>query len=118
MSDILQSTLSTSERSVLTEFVRRLRKRYGDRITKLAVFGSRARGDVHEDSDIDVLVVLDGAVNWRDRHAIMELACDVALEATDYAELNPRTLSRDQYETLLRQEWRFALDCEREGIRL
>ncbi len=32
---------------------------YGDRLVRLLVFGSRARGDAEEESDLDLLVVLD-----------------------------------------------------------
>lgn len=31
---------------------------YGERLVKLLLYGSRARGDAHEDSDVDVLVVV------------------------------------------------------------
>jgi uncharacterized protein len=36
---------------------------YGDRLLRLVLFGSQARGDAEPDSDIDVLAVLRGAVN-------------------------------------------------------
>ena len=35
---------------------------YGDRLVKIILFGSQARGDAKPDSDIDVLVVLKGEV--------------------------------------------------------
>src|SRR5207249_5396787 len=36
-----------------------LRRLYGDRLRKVVLFGSWARGDAHPESDIDLLVVLD-----------------------------------------------------------
>lgn len=36
---------------------------YGDRLVSLVLFGSQARGDAEPDSDIDVMVVLRGAVS-------------------------------------------------------
>jgi len=36
-----------------------LRALYGDRLVRLLVFGSRGRGDAEEESDLDLLVVLD-----------------------------------------------------------
>jgi len=39
---------------------------YGDRRAPLVLFGSQARGDASPDSDIDVMVVLRGAVNPSD----------------------------------------------------
>ena len=38
-----------------------LAERYG--VTKLALFGSTARGTARPDSDVDVLVAFDGAAN-------------------------------------------------------
>jgi len=45
---------------VLAEYRARLQEIYGDRLERLVLFGSRARGDAEPDSDIDVLVVLSG----------------------------------------------------------
>jgi uncharacterized protein len=36
---------------------------YQDRLSRLILFGSRARGDADPASDVDVLVVLKGSVN-------------------------------------------------------
>ncbi len=36
---------------------------YGERLRGLVLYGSVARGDYNEDSDIDILVVLDEVVN-------------------------------------------------------
>jgi uncharacterized protein len=40
-----------------------LRKKYG--VKSLSVFGSMARGDEREESDVDVLVIFDGPVTFR-----------------------------------------------------
>ena len=39
---------------------RRLREIYGPRLKRLVLFGSRARGDARPDSDVDLLLVLEG----------------------------------------------------------
>lgn len=56
---ILDRTLAPDERRVLVDFAARVRGVYGARLMHFVVFGSRARGDADEDSDIDVMVVLD-----------------------------------------------------------
>ena len=114
--DILAHTLTSEERAAVTEFARRVRERLGERVKKIAVYGSRARGDVHEGSDIDVLVLLEGDVGFADRHVVTRMACDVALEAPNFVELSPRTMSDAEFEQLLRDEWRFARDVAREGV--
>jgi predicted nucleotidyltransferase len=40
--------------------VAEIRALYGERLESVHLFGSRARGDAHPDSDVDLLVVLDG----------------------------------------------------------
>lgn len=35
---------------------------YGDRLVRLVLYGSHARGEAHDASGVDVLVVLDGPV--------------------------------------------------------
>ena len=47
---------------ILAEFRRRLQALYGDRLVRLVLFGSQARGDAELGSDIDVLVVLQAPV--------------------------------------------------------
>jgi hypothetical protein len=41
------------------------RLRYGDRLVSLAVYGSVGRGTQREDSDLDILLVVDGLPNGR-----------------------------------------------------
>ena len=48
--------------SVLVALRRRLQELYGDRLVKLLLYGSQARGDATPWSDIDLLVVLKGRV--------------------------------------------------------
>jgi predicted nucleotidyltransferase len=47
-------------RVILGELRRRLTAIYGDRLAKMVLYGSQARGDAGPDSDIDVMVVLRG----------------------------------------------------------
>jgi predicted nucleotidyltransferase len=44
---------------MLTELRRALKKKYGQRLKKIVLFGSYARGEATPESDMDVLIVLD-----------------------------------------------------------
>ena len=46
-------------KKLLTELKIGLKKLYGERLTRLYLYGSYARGDQREGSDLDVLVVLN-----------------------------------------------------------
>ena len=48
---------------ILKELRRRLEALYGNRLVRLSLYGSQARGDAAVGSDIDVLVVLQGPVS-------------------------------------------------------
>jgi uncharacterized protein len=66
---------------ILAELRGRLELVYGDRLAQLVLFGSRARGDAQEDSDIDVLVVLRGAVRAGEEISRAgDITADISLE--------------------------------------
>ncbi len=70
-------------------------ERYGDTVRKLILFGSVARGDHSEDSDIDVLVVVDDKGIKAD---IVGIAFDIMLETDIY--ISPKVISQDQLERM------------------
>lgn len=51
--------VAADPRQVATEAAKDLRALYGPRLVEVALFGSAARSDEDEDSDVDLLVVLD-----------------------------------------------------------
>lgn len=50
---------------ILSRFRARLEGLYGDRLARVVLFGSRARGEAREDSDYDVAVFLRGMTDRR-----------------------------------------------------
>ncbi len=49
-------------KNILQELREALEALYGPRLKRLVLYGSHARGDATDDSDIDVMVVLEGLV--------------------------------------------------------
>jgi uncharacterized protein len=52
--------LTRSEAAAVDEFCAWVRARFAGRVAQLALFGSKARGDATSESDLDVLVVVEG----------------------------------------------------------
>lgn len=50
--------LTRAEQAWLTAYRKALRARYPGLIEHLLIYGSKARGDAHDDSDLDVLLVV------------------------------------------------------------
>jgi len=54
---------------------------YGQRLKAVVIFGSYARGDYNENSDLDVMIVLDTYQSyWDELVRSAELASDLSLE--------------------------------------
>ena len=117
---ILDRTLTTVERVVLDRFVMMLRRHYEGRLAKLLVLGSRARGDASEDSDIDLLVVLEVAVDEEasEVDAVWRLLAEAKGGEVAYVPISPLVMSAARFEELRRAERRLTLDAAAEGIAL
>ena len=66
-------------RKPIVEFVRRALERYRDEIEGIILFGSVARGEGKEDSDVDVLVIVKER-NIKDMKEIHGMAFEVSME--------------------------------------
>jgi len=66
------------ERAV-TEFAGKARAELGERLVRLVLYGSRARGDAVEDSDVDLLAVVDGIDGDDARRVLWRLAVETEL---------------------------------------
>jgi len=49
-------------KEAIEEFKKEVKKLYGERLKRIILYGSYARGSATEDSDIDLLIVLKGDV--------------------------------------------------------
>ena len=71
-------SLTRNESDAIKAAVRMLKN--GFSISKVILFGSKARGDHDEHSDIDLLVVTSKALHWKDEKAIVCALFDIGME--------------------------------------
>lgn len=68
-------------KQVLQKFKQHCQQQYGQRLVKLVLFGSYARGDFRPSSDIDILVVLKAPFDWnRDSQQVTEFVSDISIQ--------------------------------------
>src|SRR3972149_3240951 len=111
--------LTEHERQALAELVERLRQRYGDDLLRVVLFGSKARGDFDEESDLDVLVVVKHIPDesyWQHRSEIVENTYDLELKHDVVFSL----LVLDEERSEERRQWNLLINrnIEHDGIDL
>jgi uncharacterized protein len=98
---------------ILLKFHAALGEVYGERIERVVLYGSRARGDARPDSDYDVAVFLtDLTDRWDEIDRIVEIETDILWETGAVINALPFRAGAYQERTPLMHELR------REGIDL
>lgn len=100
-----------SDSGILNTFKTLLQKKVA--VRKIAVFGSRARGDADPLSDMDVLVVVDG-LNDDIRGYISDCAWEAGFESG--VVVTPVVFSTDEWESGLESESLLAEAIRLEGV--
>lgn len=98
--------------SLLEMFQDDLNNIYQDELKQVILFGSHARGEANEESDIDLLVVLKSAQKDKKRHEkVIEKISDLCI---DYGKLiSCIYLTEERYKT---EKSPLLLNIAREGI--
>jgi len=82
------AALTEKQRETVRRFAARLRDALGDDLRAVWFYGSRARGEAHAESDVDLLVIADGG---RDRY--QRIAWDLSEEAAAISGESPFSYS-------------------------
>jgi len=93
------STLNKTEQKALKEFKELLNKKYPKDIVSIKLFGSKARGDFHKESDVDVMVVLKNENKSKSKKDdIADAAYDLLLKYE--VDISPRVYSLKEFNYL------------------
>ena len=104
--------MTTKLHNILDELYRFFKELYGDRLIHIVLYGSKARGDDEEESDIDILVVLKGKVSpCEEITRTLDIVAEISLEHTMV--ISCVFISEEQYES---EQSPLLLNVRREGI--
>lgn len=104
------SHLTKDEQTILHRFLNEVHTMLADDYRSAVLFGSKARGDFHAESDIDVALFLS-RVNRHTKRAIYDLATELFIE-TDI-EIAPLVFQLDQYERMRADGYPIVHEIER-----
>jgi predicted nucleotidyltransferase len=110
--------LTSKERDAIEALVRRLKQIYGPQLIKVLLFGSKARGNFDEESDIDLLIVAQFPDKdyWQHWRRIIDEASDVDLEYD--VVISPLVRNENGYDQMRQYDVLFNRDIDRDGITL
>ena len=101
---------------VFEEFIERLVKMQGDNLLQVVVYGSVARGDDRDDSDVDIFILLAYDEDGKEEESIIDLAYDVDAELSGRKViLSPFVVTRQRYEETRKSDLIYYAIAE-EGI--
>ena len=99
-------------REIINEFAERVRSLYGTRLKRVILYGSFARGDATDASDIDLAVVLGGEVNpVNEIDRMIDIVTDLNLEHNVLISIYP--VSEGNYNSVNSP---LLMNLRREGI--
>jgi len=107
--------LEIQTEKILKELRSRVENELGDRLVRIVLFGSKARGDFDIESDIDIAMIVRD-LSREIKHQILDSVAEIEMKY--FTPLSVHILSESEFERLKKRERRFALDIEREGVPL
>lgn len=107
--------ISAQEEKAIQRFKKRVLDLLGNKVIRFQLFGSRARGEGNEESDIDILILLKEA-STQIRGQIFEITADILLEFD--IDISPLVMDQKKFDDMLRRERLLPREIERDGITL
>lgn len=108
--------LTPEEQKTLDQLAQMLRRDYGSVVADIRLFGSKARGDVTSDSDLDVLVLVREPLDWATKGAIGDRVTDLDIDNGTVTSL--LFFSTDQWERRANRVTGLYRNVAREGVAL
>jgi len=107
--------LSPTDRQAVEEFCQQVRHVLGHRLVAMKLFGSKARGEAGEESDIDIFIVVDERLPVIEDH-IIDVAFNLNLKYGVY--ISPRVVAERILKDPVWKATLFLQQVERDGVAL
>lgn len=104
-------------RNLINKYVDLVRGIYGEHLKSVILYGSYARGDYTQDSDIDIMILLDlSDIDIKEyRHELSGRTYDFIMEYD--LDIKPIAKNKDHFNKWV-EVYQFYLNVEKEGVRL
>jgi len=109
--------LRAEEKKVVSGYIDLIRKSFPDEVNQIILFGSKARGDSHCESDIDILIVID-TEDRQIKIKISDLCWDVMSNNVFKVFISPIIFFKKEYEQYRRWNSSFLYNVSKEGVKL
>lgn len=114
MKSIEQIKLKENESMALFELKKRLLQRFSD--VEVVIYGSKARGDDEELSDIDLLILVESQINRKLKEEVTEITYDIELKYDVVFGIIVE--NRDFWKSPLANAMPLHWNIDRDGVRL
>lgn len=105
--------LTVREKKAIEKFTQALKDKFPDEISKVIIFGSKARGNSRKRSDIDILVII-AQDDWRIGDKIREVGYE-SDESIDY-KFSIQVIPESHIKYLEDHDFQFARNIEKDGV--
>lgn len=104
-------------RNIIDEFIKGVDEILGNRVKKVILYGSYARGDFNKDSDIDIMILTDLSDDEivKYRSDIYGLAYDIEFDNNFDVTISPLVKNIDKFNYWL-EALPFYMNVQREGV--
>jgi uncharacterized protein len=97
-----------NKEAIIKDFTETMKNHYGDRLSKIILYGSYARGDFNEESDIDFLVLLNDEEVRTSKEILITYKLLYHLTLENNIEVSMSAASRKKYELTTKAFYRFV----------
>lgn len=103
------------DRALIEEFKKRLPAKVARHLRKIIIFGSRARGEATEDSDLDVIALVDEKTPEIEKH-LEDAAYQVMWDHDFKPIISLKVFAESQFYNAVNRGFSFYRHIEKEGV--